>query len=132
MKQEGIKLIADKGKVLYCTFLESVYGKEISLGNIYYDKNGILLKEPYLLEMKDFREIDESDVELCQRINPLMFNASYADIKTAIIKLKYSNDDQIALMLNYQDDSEKYYEAYNEMQDWRNKASELAKKYCIN
>ena len=130
MKQEGIKLMADKGKVLYCTFLESVFGKEVSLGNIYYDKNGILLKEPYLLEMEDFKEIDESDIELCENIKP--FNASYADIKTAIIKLKYSNDDQIALMLNYQDDSEKYYEAYNEMQDWRNKASELAKKYCIN
>lgn len=130
MKQEGIKLIADKGKVLYCTFLESVYGKEISLGNIYYDKNGILLKEPYLLEMKDFREIDESDIELCENIKP--FNASYADIKTAIIKLKYSNDDQIALILNYQDDPEKYYEAYNEMQNWRDKASKLAKKYCIN
>lgn len=130
MKQEGIKLIADKGKVLYCTFLESNFGKEISLGNIYYDKNGILLKEPYLLEMKDFKEIDESDIELCENIKP--FNASYADIKTAIIKLKYSNDDQIALMLNYQNDSEKYYEAYNEMQNWRDKASKLAKKYCIN
>ena len=133
MKQEGIKLIADKGKVLYCTFLESVYGKEVSLGNIYYDKNGILLKEPYLLEMKDFEEINEGDAELYNNIiKPLIFNASYADIKTAIIKLKYSNDDQIALMLNYQDDPEKYYEAYNEMQNWRDKASKLAKKYCIN
>lgn len=130
MKQEGIKLIADKGKVLYCTFLESIFGKEVSLGNIYYDKNGILLKEPYLLEMKDFKEIDESDIELCENIKP--FNASYTDIKTTIIKLKYSNDDQIALILNYQDNPEKYYEAYNEMQNWRDKASELAKKYCIN
>lgn len=130
MTKNGNKIIADKGKVLWCTYLERDCGQEVSLGNIYYDKNGILLKEPYLLEMKDFREIDESDIELCKNIKP--FNASYADIKTTIIKLKYSNDDQIALILNYQDDPEKYYEAYNEMQNWRDKASKLAKKYCIN
>lgn len=132
MKQEGNKLIADNGKVLYCTFLRNNYGKEISLGYVYYDKDNYKLEEPYLLKEEDFEEIDESDAELYNYIRPLILNASYNELKTQIVKFKYSNDDQIALMLNYQNDSEKYYEAYNEMQNWRDKASELAKKYCIN
>lgn len=132
MKQEGNKLIADNGKVLYCTFLQNNYGEEISLGYVYYDKDNYKLEEPYLLKEKDFEEIDESDVELYDYIRPLILNVSYNELKTQIVKFKYSNDDQIALMLNYQDDPEKYYEAYNEMQNWRDKASKLAKKYCVN
>lgn len=52
---------------------------------------------------------------------------NYASIKTKLIKSRYSNDDQIALILNHQN-SEEDEIAYNRMQEWRNWAGELAKK----
>lgn len=130
MKQEGIKLIADKGKVLYCTFLESNYGREVSLGYVYYDKDGVLLEEPYLLEAKDFEEITDPQIE---NPEPSYFGLpesgfTYADAKAAVVKVYYSYDDQIALMLNYEEYPDRYAEAYQEMQQWREVAGEVAKK----
>ena len=49
----------------------------------------------------------------------------YVGIKTKLIKMKYSNDDQIALILN-KDNSEEDLELYNKMQDWREWASYFA------
>lgn len=130
MKQEGIKLIADKGKVLYCTFLESNYGREVGLGYIYYDKDGKRLEEPYLLELKDFKEILDPQIENPQ---PSYFGLpesgfTYADAKAAVVKVYYSYDDQIALMLNYAENPEEYADAYQEMQWWRDIAGQVAKK----
>lgn len=130
MKQEGIKLIADKGKVLYCTFLESNYGREVSLGYVYYDKDGVLLKEPYLLEAKDFEDITDPQIK---NPEPNYFGLpergfTYADAKAAVVKVYYSYDDQIALMLNYAKNPEQYQAAYGEMQAWRDIAGEVAKK----
>ena len=51
----------------------------------------------------------------------------YAGIKTKLIKVKYSNDDQIALILN-KDNSEEDLELYNKMQNWREWASYFAKE----
>ncbi len=51
----------------------------------------------------------------------------YTSIKTALIKARYTNDDQIAIVLN-QDDSEEDSWLYEEMQRWRDFASEVAKK----
>lgn len=42
----------------------------------------------------------------------------YAGIKTKLIKMKYSNDDQIAIMLN-RDNSDEDLDLYNRMQAWR-------------
>lgn len=53
---------------------------------------------------------------------------SYAEVKSDVVKVRYSYDDQIALMINYQDDQEKYRKAYEEMQQWRNIASYIAKE----
>lgn len=51
----------------------------------------------------------------------------YAGIKTKIIKGRYSNDDQIALMLNEASSEEdKVY--FSKMQAWRDWAGEIAKK----
>lgn len=130
MKQEGIKLIADKGKVLWCTFLEANYGREISLGYVYYDKDGQKLLEPYLLEAKDFEEITDPQIE---NPEPSYFGLpesgfTYADAKAAVVKVYYSYDDQIALMLNYEEYPDRYAEAYQEMQQWREVAGEVAKK----
>ena len=52
---------------------------------------------------------------------------TYEQLKTKIIKRVFSNDDQIAIMLN-KDDSEDDLMVYNKMQDYRSWASILAKK----
>lgn len=49
----------------------------------------------------------------------------YADYKNHIIKWRYSNDDQIAIILN-KDDSESDLMEYNRMMDWRSFAAKLA------
>lgn len=47
-------------------------------------------------------------------------------VKTSIIKSRYSNDDQIAIMLN-KDESEEDTMYYNKMQEWREFAAYIAK-----
>lgn len=51
----------------------------------------------------------------------------YASIKKSIIKSRYSNDDQLAIMLN-KDNSEEDAILYNKMQEWRDWAGNLAKQ----
>lgn len=51
----------------------------------------------------------------------------YASIKERIIKNRYSNDDQIAIMLN-RERSEEDNVLYQKMQEWREFAAEIAKK----
>lgn len=47
-------------------------------------------------------------------------------IKTSIIKSRYSNDDQLAILLN-KDEDEKGAMYYRKMQEWREFASDIAK-----
>lgn len=54
-------------------------------------------------------------------------NYKYADYKREIIKMRYSNDDQIAIILN-KDDSEEDLLRYTRMMQWREFAASLAKK----
>lgn len=53
----------------------------------------------------------------------------YSSIKSRLIKLRYSNDDQIALLLN-KDKSAEDLEYYNKMQEWRTWCSECSKILC--
>lgn len=55
-------------------------------------------------------------------------NGTYTDYKKALIKKKYSNDDQIAIMLNKDSGEEIDLLAYDKMQEWREWASIVAKK----
>ena len=64
-----------------------------------------------------------SDDKLAQRV---IKRGTYADYKKAIIQKKYSNDDQIAIILNKDTESERDIMAYNKMQEWREWASILA------
>lgn len=82
--------------------------------------------------VEDFEEIDEDLVINIDGTNYTFVDQSYAEIKTFIIKLHYSNDDQIALMLNYQNNPSKYEQAYQNMQNWRDYAGNIASKYVIN
>lgn len=51
----------------------------------------------------------------------------YGQLKSRIVKRKYSNDDQIAIILN-KDNSETDLFYYEKMQEWREWASVLASK----
>ena len=51
----------------------------------------------------------------------------YGQWKANIIKKRYSNDDQIAIMLNRGDEESNM--IYNKMMQWREYASALAKKF---
>lgn len=51
---------------------------------------------------------------------------SYNAVKTAAVKLRYSNDDQMAIVLNRDKNAEKEAE-FIRMQNWRDFAAELAK-----
>lgn len=53
-------------------------------------------------------------------------NWTYGDYKKDIIKKRYSNDDQIAIILN-KDDSEEDLLRYKRMLEWREFASKFAK-----
>lgn len=66
-----------------------------------------------------------SEDKLAQRV---VKNGTYGDYKKAIIQKKYSNDDQIAIMLNKDSGEEADLEAYAKMQEWREWASLAAKK----
>lgn len=52
---------------------------------------------------------------------------TYEQLKAKYIKRLFSNDDQIAIMLN-KDRSEEDAKIYNKMQDWRNWCGTLVKK----
>lgn len=62
--------------------------------------------------------------EFIQKLNP---SWTYGDYKRDIIKKRYSNDDQIAIILN-KDDSSKDVIRYKKMMEWRVFASNLANK----
>ena len=57
----------------------------------------------------------------------LPVNPTYESLKTKIIKRLFSNDDQIAIILN-RGNSEQDDLAFQKMQEWRDWASILAKK----
>ena len=55
-------------------------------------------------------------------------NLTYEEQKARIVKRLFSNDDQIAIMLNKDSGEEVDLFAYNKMQEWREWASIVAKK----
>ena len=116
-------IIPEKGKLLHCLYNNKLYKNKIKLDYI-WDSN-----TPHLLTEEDFEEVDESEFECIDNVWYDFRNMSYAAIKTLIIKLHYSNDDQIALMINYQQSPEQYQEAYETMQNWRVYAKEVAKRF---
>lgn len=111
---------------MQCKFDESICGRVVGLGYVYY-VNGIKLDEPRLLTAEDFVEVEDPMIETITADKlGLRGHYTYAEAKTAAVKLYYSNDDQIALMINYQFDSETYRDAYFEMQSWREIAARIA------
>ena len=54
-------------------------------------------------------------------------NTSYGDLKAMLVKIRYSNDDQIAIIIN-RDDSEEDNLKFQQMQEWRTWCAKLAKE----
>lgn len=72
-------------------------------------------------------EVDNDKIFLENRMFCIMPKTmTYAGIKTKIITSRYSNDDQMALILN-KDNSEEDYILFNKMQEWRAFAGEVAR-----
>lgn len=84
-----------------------------------YDE--IPLSEPLIVEVSGGRIFLENRM-FC--ITPKTM--TYAGVKTKIITSRYSNDDQMALILN-KDNSGEDLELFNKMQEWREWAGGVAK-----
>lgn len=83
------------------------------------------------IDLSTIEKISDSSIKVLTENGSVVMignntNRTYGDWKTIIIKWRYSNDDQIAIMLN-KDESEEDLEKYNRMQSWREWASTLSK-----
>ncbi len=59
----------------------------------------------------------------------MLKNVEYNEMVSALIGVKYSIDAQLALLYNYQSDSETYAEDMRVYQDWRNYCKESAREF---
>jgi hypothetical protein len=119
IKQDDI-IKAEQGKILVYKPDNKIWGEAARLASY---KGHILTEE-------DFEEVDKSELECIENVWYDFRNMSYAAIKTLIIKLHYSNDDQIAIMLNNEIDmSGEATDRYREMQEWREYATSIARNY---
>ena len=118
MFTKGNKVYADAGK-----YLVSKDRRIIALnitGSIDdYDEEEI--NSPLDIEIKDGLIYYQNRKLIC---SPEIMD--YAGIKTKMIKLRYSNDDQLAVILN-KDNREEDTELYNKMQEWREWSGRFAK-----
>lgn len=82
-------------------------------------------------DMEDFEELPIDMDTLIRGEDYILLNGfikisipsfTHKDIKTKIIESRYSNNDQIAIMLNNDEDS------MDKMQKWRNFADDISKK----
>ena len=131
---------ASEGKVFRRLSDKRIFGNELYLGYIYYIGK-IKLYEPLLECIEHYEEVDEGTEDndsIIIEINEgrlyvygmnmgIPESMDYKGLKSAIIKVKYSNDDQIAIILNREDSTEDEVR-YQEMQRWREFAADVAKK----
>ena len=88
-------------------------------------------------ELSEFEEKDV-DMKVTKKGDRYIYNnglfgvriakeISYGDLKSMLIKIRYSNDDQIAIIIN-KDDSKEDNSRFQQMQEWRLWCSSLAKE----
>lgn len=82
------------------------------------------------IDLSTIERISDSSIKVLTKNGSVVMignntKRTYGDWKTIIVKWRYSNDDQIAIMLN-KDESEEDLEKYNRMQSWREWASTLS------
>lgn len=99
-----------------------------SKNNICFQGSSNVVYEELPLELNDMHiknGVVFYNTDLCAQF--IVRSWTYADYKREFIKKRYSNDDQIAIILN-KDDSEEDLQRYNRMMEWRKFASLMANK----
>ena len=74
-------------------------------------------------------EETENDTIVCSETTITLHDARYDTMVSALIAVKYSEDAQIALLFNYQNDAEQYAEQMAEYQAWRTYCKESARAF---
>lgn len=102
-------------------------GTELTLGHTHYI-GGRRVVPPRLEVPEDYTDTDYIDVE--GTIHPVA-SLGYSYLKDYVVKLRYTPEDQIAILCNRELDGEndKYRRMYDEMQAWRKVAAGVAAKY---
>ena len=116
MFKKGNKVYSEAG-----SYLKYTNGKIIgfNLNGDIKDFEEVELGEPLDIKVKG------NQITINDKILWFIDSSDYATIKTTIIKLRYSNDDQMAIILN-KDSSEEGLMYWQKMQEWRDWASEVA------
>lgn len=113
-------IYSDAGKILVSgNFIGYSVKADSSLADTVTEENVIL--DDIVLD-GDFIRYNNGRI-----IQSYIKDITYGEWKTKIIKWRYSNDDQIAILIN-KDDSEEDIIKYNRMQEWREYAAKLARK----
>ena len=116
MFKKGNKVYSEAG-----SYLRSINGRIIGLnlnGNI-EDFEEVNISKPLVIKVKgNLITINDKFLIFPQSLD-------YTAIKVALIKSRYSNDDQMAIILN-KDSSEEGLMYWQKMQEWRDWASEVA------
>ena len=94
----------------------------------FFEDNGQEIQE-VKTDLEDMHATDSIILWSANKIaQKIIKNGDYGDYKKAIVQKKYSNDDQIAIILNKDNGLEEDLFAYQKMQEWREWASTVAKK----
>ena len=118
MYKIGNKTYADAGYHL-------IRGGSVSY---FFEDNGQEIQE-VKTDLEDMHATDSIILWSANKIaQKIIKNGDYGDYKKAIVQKKYSNDDQIAIILNKDNGLEEDLFAYQKMQEWREWASTVAKK----
>lgn len=116
---------SDAGKIL-----KRYNGKRlVAIGYSFKVNEAYTIKEESI-DLSTIERISDSSIKVLTENDSVIMmgnntKRTYGDWKTIIVKWRYSNDDQIAIMLN-KDESEEDLEKYNRMQSWREWASTLS------
>lgn len=125
----GNKITADTGKVLCRKADKWLAGNSVSLGMCYNYTDGRILQPAKQELPEDYEEVTVIDIEGQQ----IVINATEYDmIVTELIRYKYTLDAELALVNNYQWDSEKYKDEYTEFQKWRSACKDAARYYLAS
>ena len=126
MKIEGSKIIAEEGFKLIRKSDLTIIGSSVTLGTIYY-LGGKRLEVPIEEKPEDYMEV----------LNPIVLGREVISVEdtnsivSQIVKLKYTLEEQMAILLNYTSHPEnpEYLREFREMEEWRELAKRKAKEF---
>ena len=123
---EGNKITAEEGRLLLRKADSLLFGKELTLGYTWYI-NGERVDPPHLEVPEDYTDSDYIEVD---GVAVAVESREYAYLKDKIVKMRYTPEDQIAIICNrgLDEENEEYRRKWEEMQEGRVKAGEVAKR----